>query len=257
LGNLTNDSVYNGVILESLYPIWEKGDLCFILKEKSPNYFHSINYLISQKTLQFNKNEKYKEGELLGYNISKTINKKSYPFIPDSLKKYYSYKINSNTRYVRLGDFMVNPSNKKISSTFFNELKSSMNEKVILLDLRNNNGGGDVISRPFLKLFKRYSKKNEIKVLINRKTISNTEQFVIRLKKYNNVTLFGEDTEGMVTYGSNYGRQIPLKSKGLFVYPTDMRGLKKDLQYETIGIRPNVYLSKDSDWIEQVLKKEF
>ena len=252
-----NDSVYNGMILESLYPIWEKGDLCFVLKEKSPNYFHSINYLISQKTLQFNKNEKYKSGELLGYNISKTIKKNSYPFIPDSLKKFYSYKINSNTRYVRLGDFMVNPSNKKRSSIFFNELKSSMNEKVILLDLRNNNGGYFVISRPFLKLFKRYSKKNEIKVLINRKTVSNTEQFVIRLKKYNNVTLFGEDTEGMITYGSNYGRQIPLKSKGLFVYPTDMRGLKKDLQYETIGISPNIYLSKDSDWIEQVLKKEF
>lgn len=236
-----NDSVYNGMILESLYPIWEKGDLCFVLKEKSPNYFHSINYLISQKTLQFNKNEKYKDGELLGYNISKTIKKNSYPFIPDSLKKFYSYKINSNTRYVRLGDFMVNPSNKKRSSIFFNELKSSMNEKVILLDLRNNNGGYFVISRPFLKLFKRYSKKNEIKVLINRKTVSNTEQFVIRLKKYNNVTLFGEDTEGMITYGSNYGRQIPLKSKGLFVYPTDMRGLKKDLQYETIGISPNIY----------------
>jgi len=252
-----NDSVYNGVILESLYPIWEKGDLCFILKEKSPNYFHSINYLISQKTLQFNKNEKYKSGELLAYNISKTIKKNSFPFIPDSLKKFYSYKINSNTRYVRLGDFMVNPTNKKRSSTFFNELKSSMNEKVILLDLRNNNGGGFVISRPFLKLFKRYSKKNEIKVLINRNTVSNTEQFVIRLKKYKNVTLFGEDTEGMITYGSNYGRQIPLKSKGLFVYPTDMRGLKKDLQYETIGISPNIYLSNDSDWIEQVLKIEF
>ena len=249
-----NDSVYNGMILESLNPVWEKGDLCFILKEKSPNYFHSINYLISQKTLQFNKNEKYKSGELLGYNISKTIKKNSYPFIPDSLKKFYSYKINSNTRYVRLGDFMVNPTNKKRSSTFFNELKSSMNEKVILLDLRNNNGGGFVISRPFLKLFKRYSKKNEIKVLINRNTVSNTEQFVIRLKKYKNVTLFGEDTEGMITYGSNYGRQIPLKSKGLFVYPTDMRGLKKDLQYETIGIKPNIYLSKDSDWIEQVIK---
>jgi hypothetical protein len=252
-----NDSVYNGMILESLYPVWEKGDLCFILKEKSPNYFHSINYLISQKTLQFNKNEKYKSGELLGYNISKTIKKDSYPFIPDSLKKFYSYKINSNTRYVRLGDFMVNPSNKKRSSTFFNELKSSMNEKFILLDLRNNNGGGFVISRPFLKLFKRYSKKNEIKVLINRNTVSNTEQFVIRLKKYKNVTLFGEDTEGMITYGSNYGRQIPLKAKGLFLYPTDMRGLKKDFQYETIGIKPNIYLSKDSDWIEQVLKIEF
>ena len=252
-----NDSVYNGMILESLYPIWEKGELCFVLKEKSPNYFHSINYLLGQKTLQFNKNEKYKNGELLGYNISKTIKKNSYPFIPDSLKKFYSYKINSNTRYVRLGDFMVNPSNKKISSTFFNELKSSMNEKVILLDLRNNNGGGFVISRPFLKLFKRYSKKNQIKVLINRKTVSNTEQFVIRLKKYNNVTLFGEDTKGMITYGSNYGRQIPLKSKGLFVYPTDMRGLKKDLQYETIGISPNIYLSNDTDWIEQVLKIEF
>ena len=132
-----------------------------------------------------------------------------------------------------------------------------MNEKVIFLDLRDNNGGSFVISQPFLNLFKRYSKKNEIKVLINRNTISNSEQFVIRLKKYKNVTLFGEDTKGMVTYGSNYGRQIPLKSKGLFVYPTDMRGLKKDLQYETIGIRPNVYLSNDSDWIEQVLKKEF
>jgi len=250
-------STFNGIILESKYPIWEKGDLCFVLKEINPNYFHSINYLISQKTLQFNKNEKFKDGELLGYNISKTINNPSFPFIPDSVKKFYSYKINYDTRYVRLGDFMVNPSNKKRSSTFFNELKSSMNEKVILLDLRNNNGGGFVISRPFLNLFKRYSKKNEIKVLINRNTVSNAEQFVIRLKKRKKVSLYGEDTEGMVTYGSNYGRQIPLKSKGLFVYPTDMKGLKKDLHYETIGISPNIYLSKDSDWIEQVLKKEF
>jgi hypothetical protein len=252
-----NDSVYNGMILESLYPIWEKGDLCFILKEKSPNYFHSINYLLSQKTLQFNKNEKYQSGELIGYNISKTIKTYSYPFIPDSLKKFYSYKINSKTRYVRLGDFMVNPSNRKRSLSFFNELKSSMNEKVIFLDLRDNNGGSFVISQPFLNLFRRYSKKNEIKVLINRNTISNSEQFVIRLKKYKNVTLFGEDTRGMITYGSNYGRQVPLKSKGLFVYPTDMRGLKKDLQYETIGISPNIYLNKDSDWIEQILKREY
>lgn len=252
-----NDSVYNGMILESLYPIWEKGDLCFILKEKSPNYFHSNNYLISQKTLQFNKNEKYQSGELIGYNISKTIKTYSYPFIPDSLKKFYSYKINSKTRYVRLGDFMVNPSNRKRSLSFFNELKSSMIEKVIFLDLRDNNGGSFVISQPFLNLFRRYSKKNEIKVLINRNTISNSEQFVIRLKKYKNVTLFGEDTRGMITYGSNYGRQVPLKSKGLFVYPTDMRGLKKDLQFETIGISPNIYLIKDSDWIEQILKREY
>ncbi len=252
-----NDSVYNGMILESQYPIWEKGDLCFILKEKSPNYFHSINYLISQKTLQFNKNEKYQSGELIGYNISKTIKTYSYPFIPDSLKKFYSYKINSKTRYVRLGDFMVNPSNRKRSLSFFNELKSSMNEKVIFLDLRDNNGGSFVISQPFLNLFRRYSKKNEIKVLINRNTISNSEQFVIRLKKYKNVTLFGEDTRGMITYGSNYGRQVPLKSKGLFVYPTDMRGLKKDLQFETIGISPNIYLNKDSEWIEQILKREY
>ncbi len=252
-----NDSVYNGMILESQYPIWEKGDLCFILKEKSPNYFHSINYLISQKTLQFNKNEKYQSGELIGYNISKTIKTYSYPFIPDSLKKFYSYKINSKTRYVRLGDFMVNPSNRKRSLSFFNELKSSMIEKVIFLDLRDNNGGSFVISQPFLNLFRRYSKKNEIKVLINRNTISNSEQFVIRLKKYKNVTLFGEDTRGMITYGSNYGRQVPLKSKGLFVYPTDMRGLKKDLQFETIGISPNIYLNKDSEWIEQILKREY
>ena len=243
-----------GTILQSNSPLWEKGDLCFILKEKKPNYFHSINYLIIQKTLQFNKNEKFKDGELLGYNISKTMNKPLYPFIPDTVKKFYTYKINSSTRYVRLGDFMVNASNMKISKTFFNELKSSMNEKTILLDLRNNNGGGFMVSRPFLKLFKKYSKGNEIKVLINRNTVSNSEQFVIRLKKCKNVTLYGEGTKGMVTYGSNYGKQIPLKSKGLFVYPTDMRGFKKDLHYETVGMQPDVYLSKDIDWIEQVLK---
>jgi C-terminal processing protease CtpA/Prc len=182
------------------------------------------------------------------------MNKPLYPFIPDTVKKFYTYKINSSTRYVRLGDFMVNASNMKISKTFFNELKSSMNEKTILLDLRNNNGGGFMISKPFLKLFKKYSKGNEIKVLINRNTVSNSEQFVIRLKKCKNVTLYGEGTKGMVTYGSNYGKQIPLNSKGLFVYPTDMRGFKKDLHYETVGMQPDVYLSKDIDWIEQVLK---
>jgi hypothetical protein len=119
--------------------------------------------LIIQKTLQFNKNEKFKDGELLGYIISKTMNKPLYPFIPDTVKKFYTYKINSSTRYVRLGDFMVNASNMKISKTFFNELKSSMNEKTILLDLRNNNGGGFMISRPFLKLFKKYSRGMKLK----------------------------------------------------------------------------------------------
>ena len=29
---------------------------------------------------------------------------------------------------------------------------------------------------------------------------------------------------------------------------------QEDLHYETVGMQPDVYLSKDIDWIEQVLK---
>ena len=244
-----------GIILKSGLPIWNKGDMCFVLRERSQNQFHAIQYLISQKTLQLNMNEKFRDGALLEYDIKKRRAYHSYPFIPDSSKKFITRIIQPDVRYVRLGNFMVNAANRRESNSFIKLLEDSVKEQHIIMDLRNNNGGGFTISKKFLKFFISYSRKNKIHVLVNRKTISNAEQFLIRLKDHKHVTVFGETTKGMITYGSNYGKLVPLKSKGLFVYPTDMSGKKKDLQYETTGINPDIFLKEDSDWIEQIIKQ--
>ncbi|KLT65777.1 hypothetical protein AB669_09820 [Pedobacter sp. BMA] len=64
----------------------------------------------------------------------------------------------------------------------------------------------------------------------------------------------GETTRGTITYGSNYGKTVSLPSGRFIFYPTDMKGRKKDLIYESIGIRPDIILDPfGDDWIEQTL----
>jgi hypothetical protein len=56
----------------------------------------------------------------------------------------------------------------------------------------------------------------------------------------------------MLAYGSNYGRHIPIAGGEFLFYPTDMRtpGM---LKFEDIGIRPDIELTNQEDWLQQVL----
>ncbi|MGV3545569.1 MAG: hypothetical protein ACO1N4_00810 [Pedobacter sp.] len=85
--------------------------------------------------------------------------------------------------------------------------------------------------------------------------MSNAEQFILELKPLKNVITLGEQTKGMITFGSNYGSKVVLPSGRFTFSPTDMNGIDKELAYESKGIDPDVALDTfKSDWITQALE---
>jgi C-terminal processing protease CtpA/Prc len=90
--------------------------------------------------------------------------------------------------------------------------------------------------------------------LLNNETLSQAEILTLQLKKLKNVTTIGQTTKGMLTYGSNYGKRERLPSGRFEIYPTDMKGNAKLLQYEDYGINPDIFLRDDRDWIEQTVE---
>ena len=83
--------------------------------------------------------------------------------------------------------------------------------------------------------------------------MSQAEIFTLQLKQLKNVTTVGQTTKGMLSYGSNYGKRERLPSGIFEIYLTDMKGKASLLQYEDHGIRPDISLNDQSDWIEQVV----
>jgi Periplasmic protease len=92
-------------------------------------------------------------------------------------------------------------------------------------------------------------------VLLNNGTLSQAEIFTLKLKQLNNVTTLGSTTKGMLAYGSNYGKRERLPSGKLEIHPTDMNSGRALLQYEDYGINPDITLSDNRDWIEQVVER--
>ncbi|MTG97239.1 S41 family peptidase [Myroides albus] len=103
-------------------------------------------------------------------------------------------------------------------------------------------------------MFKKF--KGNIYVLVNFNTISNAEQFTLKLKKLNNVMVLGGNTKRMLTYGRNYA--VDKVSPSAF-FKIHFSGLnthwRKYLSYEGKGVRPDFYLSSTEDWIEQAIRK--
>jgi C-terminal processing protease CtpA/Prc len=140
-----------------------------------------------------------------------------------------------------------------VSQKFYDSIKDSLTTPNLIVDLRNNGGGAFKNSEKFLKLITKYASKGKVYTLVNGRTVSNAEQFTLKLKKLKNHTLLGTRTCGMLTYGSNYGQRYDLPSKRYEFAITDMKGDLEELKYEDEGIEPDVYLKTDTDFVEQVL----
>jgi hypothetical protein len=245
---------YTGIILSSDHPIWKKGEMVLLLYKVKSDLYRGVYANLSTKVLYCVKNEKFYAGRLLSFG-----SKRDSP----PLMGHVNYKkpllelrtIDSTIQYLRLGNFHTTNEELLAGQQFYNKIKDSLFAKNLIVDIRNNPGGGFKASGRFLSLLKRYSQDGKIYALINGRTVSNAEQFTIRLKSFSNVITVGETTMGMITYGSNYGKNVILPSGRYTFYPTDMRDSGNYLQYEDEGITPDIVLQQDSDWIDQVVAR--
>ncbi|MFN0255365.1 S41 family peptidase [Pedobacter ureilyticus] len=210
--------------------------------------------LYSGKPVPYNliKDARQVNGTLLGTPFTKY--KENKFSILDKGNENFEYKaLNDKVGYLRLSSFSSSNANIKKSEEFHATILGKLTTENLIVDLRGNTGGGYKTSRKFLDLLKKY--KGQIFVLQNSATVSNAEQFILDLKPLKKVTTLGEQTKGMITFGSNYGTKVVLPSERFTFSPTDMKGLERDLAYESKGINPDVALDLfKSDWITQTLE---
>jgi C-terminal processing protease CtpA/Prc len=184
----------------------------------------------------------------------KNRNEKDYVNLPKNVPAFQFNQIDNSTQYLQIKHFSANPKQMALSESFHERIKDSLTAPNLIVDLRNNDGGAEKVSKKFLTLLKDYSRRGNIYILINYNTQSQGEIFTLELKELANVKVLGQTTMGKITYGSNYGTRQRLPSNKFEVYITDMKGTGKGLlAYESIGIKPDIEFHNQSDWIGQVL----
>ncbi|RYY57015.1 MAG: hypothetical protein EOO09_04270 [Chitinophagaceae bacterium] len=254
-----------GVVLQSSIPVWKKGEVMLVLRQYGPDRFRAIAAQPYTRTWGMTKHERLIAGtltETVLYNSdysrrslwSKKTGVTDHRNIPASARTFELRQLGDSTQYLRLGSFATDDNTLVRAHAFYDSVATKLTASRLVLDLRNNGGGGFRNSRNMLNQLEKFARTRRIHVIVNNRTYSNAEQFLVLLKYSPNVRIYGETTNGTLTYGSNTGRLIHLPGNAAWVvYPTDMKEAGSTLQYEDVGIRPHVLLSNDSDWIGQVI----
>jgi len=246
--------MYEGIVLESRIPSWQRGEtILYLLPLENKRFRLFMGHPVHKRL--FSASDYFAAGE---FRFLPWKKKKDSPDFYRSAfpeKKYHFDTLNAETLYLKLGSFSSSNENIKEATAFCTAIKERIHSPNLIVDLRNNPGGGDRTSLQFYKLLKAY--KGKLWLLINFGTVSNAEQFTIKLKDRKNVTLLGDNTRGMLTYGRNYPEDRVSPSGHFRIYFSDMQdNWQKYLPYEGRGICPDVYLRNDRDWIEQTLEMQ-
>jgi hypothetical protein len=253
---------YVGVIISSKTNLWATGQVAIRLYQTGPNLYKAIYSHPLFKHYNLQTIEKFQNQSLVNSFFyasfskaiyTKRVNQVDYVNLPKTNVKFNFKQLNPTVQYVMIQSFQANDQTKKASKAFYDSVKAQLNAPVTVLDLRNNEGGSKTEMMQYYRLFKQYIKNGRLFVLMNNGTLSQGELFILRLRKLKQVIVLGQTSKGMLTYGSNYDKRITLPSGQIEIYPTDMRGNSRRLQYEDIGIQPDVYLHYTTDWIEQTL----
>ncbi|MDR0661703.1 MAG: hypothetical protein LBG19_13155 [Prevotellaceae bacterium] len=247
------DGLLQGVILDTKIPSWERGETMFYLAPKGDDCFRIFTGGLVDKRL-YSTMEYFKDGTFKTFKWQKQPSKEELYNVSFPNEVYVFKKLNSSFTYVKLGTFNSSNDGIQKSKVFYDRISDSLKTENLIVDLRNNGGGGDKNSQKFYDLFKRF--KGNSYILVNYYTASNVEQLTLKMKSLGNVIALGDRTSGVITYGRNYLKELETPSKRFRIHFSDLKdSWKKYLPYENVGIQPDIYLGSDFDWIEAVIKQ--
>lgn len=246
-----SDEDFIAVILESQKGIWEAGEVLYTMVPYGNNYLRNIGGdLGSKKLIAYP--ERIQNGLFLTMGFRKElsdVNNSRAPY-PDS--NYVRKEISNETTYLKIGSFNSWYPTLSDAEKFYKTLEGSLNKKNLIIDLRDNGGGGNRNSDILLDLIEEYMKENKVFVITNNRTGSNAEQFTFKISQNKNCRTFGHRTSGTLAYElKNSNHVLPC---GNFLAVLTSKKHKKFLAIESRGIEPQVKLKMDSDWINQMLE---
>lgn len=314
-------SDYAALIIKGENKFWTKGQLKFLLKQTGKDAYESIYLRPSRQPRAYKavlENGKLTIGRI---NIFHRVNDAGEGMPADGFTlsgKLEFKELSDKTNYLRIPDFSYEVHNA-IDSIVKANLPVIVSKPNLIIDVRNNGGGGDrsyqallpiVFDRKMVRdpitasiyaskdIFKNYNDtkyKNcetkqdsvnddstialmarnigkftppdfddtimvdtvyrypvKVAIIANRWCASTTEGFVITASQSNKVTLFGENTAGMCSYGDWRLVGPPCLPIELSM-PTKKEYFLNNADYESTGIPPHVILDPqhEEDWINE------
>ncbi len=242
----TTKGEYIAVVLKATSDFWGTGQIAYHIKAITGNEYQVLRYHPISRKLWFQKSMLSYNGKLWG--LQKPLEGPDYIEAPAENENWEFKQLTENTQYLYFGSFSNAKSNVDAFKTFYATYKDQINAPNIIVDLRDNSGGNSKYSDPFVKILKKSGAN--VYVLTNYFTGSNGEQFTLKLRNLNNTVHLGQRTNGIIAYGLNYGTGYDTPTGNFAFYPTDMN-FHKFIQYEMVGIQPEILLDFSRDWITQ------
>lgn len=240
---------YQAIILKSETEVWQEGEIIYNFIPYGKNYLLGIGgSMVSKRLIAYT--ERIENGIFYFMGFQKDTNEKNYARETRSDSIYFREEISNDITYLKVGSFNSwNPTLSK-AEKFYKALEGTLNKKHLIVDLRNNGGGGERNSNILYKQLKQYAKNNNIYVLMNHRTMSNAEQFAYRLRQLKNCKLFGMRTNGTLAFeikDSSY--DLPCKQ---FRAVLTAKKHSTYLDFESKGILPDEILNIHKDWVDQL-----
>lgn len=252
LGLYKKDGNYVGVILKSNLDNWQPGEIMYTIIPFSKDLLLAIFGQQKSKRLVA-VSERIKHGMFLKLGLKKNLNTKSFHLAPYRDSLFIRKELNPNITYIKAGSFDSFYPTLSDAESFYSTLQNTLTKPNLIVDLRDNTGGGQRNSNILLEILSRYSEKNTIYVLTNHNTGSNAEQFTVKLKKLPNTKILGDRTQGTLAYEKKKNVSNPLPC-GKFIAVMTSKRHKVYIEYESIGVSPEIFLNYNEDWIAQTLK---
>ena len=252
IGLFKSDRTYKGVVLASELENWEAGEvLCTMIGIDDNNY---LSVFARPKTkVQIAYLERIKDGSFLQFGLKKDPSIKLYHRVAYRDSLYVRKQLNAKTTYIKVGSFRSFYPTLAEAEAFYATLKNTLSSENLVVDLRNNGGGGSRNSDILHDILWEYNQTGKRFILINNATGSNAEQFAVRLKKFRNALFLGDHSLGMIAYEKKR-KVINLLPCGAFNAVMTSKRHKEYLPYEVKGVPPERFLDYTKDWIEQTLE---
>tara|TARA_R110002050_G_scaffold141251_2_gene266339 strand:+ start:42728 stop:43990 length:1263 start_codon:yes stop_codon:yes gene_type:complete len=250
IGVFKTGKAYQAVILGTQNPVWERGEIMYTLIPYGDNNLLSIGGDIASKRF-IAYPERIENGFFLTMGFQKDATQPNYALAnyPDST--YVRKEISSDITYLKIGSFNSWYPTLSDAEKFYKSLEGTLTKKNLIIDLRDNGGGGNRNSNILLKIVEQYMEQHRVWVIINQRTGSNAEQFTHKLSQFENCQTFGNRTNGTVAYelvDANYN--LPCEK---FIAVLTSKKHPEFLEIESIGITPQVTFNMDSDWLNQLV----
>lgn len=241
---------FKAVILDTELPLYSKGELMYTFIPYGTNLLLGVgSSFYSKRFISYT--ERIVDGYFLTMRFQKNPELPNYSVAPLPDSMYIRKELSPSISYLKVGSFSSWYPALGVAEKFYKKLDGSLSKQNIIIDLRDNGGGGDRNSDILLKIFKNMPKSTKFYVIINNRTASNAEQFALKLKNNFGATIAGNASNGTAAYeikNSTYNL-----SCDKFVAVLTSKVHKEYLPLESKGLTPDFPLAIDQDWIEQVL----